>query len=65
MYVCMYVCMYVAGLQSVEVLCGEARVVVNFTGIDFMNLLPKIPSMQASVEAHKIRPKGAARPAKS
>ena len=47
------------GLQSLEVLCGEARLVVNFSGIDFMNLVPKIPSMQTSVETHKIRPKGA------
>eukprot|EP01036_Dinobryon_divergens_P026604 gene26604-35276_t len=50
---------------SIEVLCGEARVTANFAGIDFMSLLPKIPSMQASIEAHKIRPKGAAVPAKS
>jgi hypothetical protein len=57
--------MYVTGMQSLEVLCGEARVTANFAGIDFMSLLPKIPSMQASIEAHKIRPKGAAVPAKS
>eukprot|EP01035_Chromulina_nebulosa_P023779 gene23779-30842_t len=55
----------IVGMQSIEVLCGEARVTANFAGIDFMSLLPKIPSMQASIEAHKIRPKGAAVPAKS
>lgn len=47
------------GLLSVEVLSGEARLMVNISGIDFMHILPKINSILKSVETHKIRPKGA------
>eukprot|EP00597_Dinobryon_sp_UTEXLB2267_P006679 CAMPEP_0170084644 /NCGR_PEP_ID=MMETSP0019_2-20121128/19777_1 /TAXON_ID=98059 /ORGANISM="Dinobryon sp., Strain UTEXLB2267" /LENGTH=294 /DNA_ID=CAMNT_0010300811 /DNA_START=14 /DNA_END=898 /DNA_ORIENTATION=+ len=47
---------HITGLQSIEVLSGESRLIANVAGVDFVHLLPKIQSMQACQNEHKIRP---------